>query len=327
MIFKCVNCGGNVVYSPEKQVMFCPYCEGEESQKEIDQDNCTCCVNCGAEINVKEFTSATKCDHCDTYVIMDNKISGKYKPDLVLPFTIPKEKARDILKNKFKTAIIVPSDFLATKTLENFKGFYVPYWLYDYDTKVNYRGIGVKVKHWNSGGYEYTETTKYMVHRNFEVNYEKVPVDASNDMDNITMNEVEPFNYVDLIDFDPKYLSGFYSEVYNQSAEELQPLAQKKANLFTDQWINSTTSEYTRIENEQKEINNIELKNSFALLPVWVYTYKYAGKNYTYYVNGQTGEAIGKVPISIARAIKYTILVFALIFLALVSIISFLEVL
>lgn len=327
MIFKCANCGGNVVYNPEKQVMFCPYCESEESQKEIDQENSTCCVNCGAEIEVNEYTSATKCDHCDTYVIMDNRISEQYKPELVLPFKISKDKARDLLKNRFKNAIIAPSDFLATKTLENFKGVYVPYWLYDFNTKVDYRGIGVKVKHWTSGGYEYTETSKYMVHRNFDINYEKIPVDASNEMDDITMNEVEPFEYIDLIDFEPKFLSGFYSEIYNKSAEELQILGQKKANIYTNQWLASTTNEYTRVENEQKEIENIESKNSFALLPVWVYTYRYAGKNYTYYVNGQTGESIGKTPISASRAILCTFLVFALVFLALFSIVNFLEVL
>ena len=36
MIFKCKNCGGNVVYSPERKKMFCPFCESEDSEERQD---------------------------------------------------------------------------------------------------------------------------------------------------------------------------------------------------------------------------------------------------------------------------------------------------
>ena len=31
MFFRCKNCGGNVVYSPERHGMYCPFCESGES--------------------------------------------------------------------------------------------------------------------------------------------------------------------------------------------------------------------------------------------------------------------------------------------------------
>lgn len=33
MLFRCRNCGGNVVYSPEKGKMYCPHCEGIDSEE------------------------------------------------------------------------------------------------------------------------------------------------------------------------------------------------------------------------------------------------------------------------------------------------------
>lgn len=32
MIYKCKNCGGNVVYDPDRKAMHCPYCDGIETQ-------------------------------------------------------------------------------------------------------------------------------------------------------------------------------------------------------------------------------------------------------------------------------------------------------
>ena len=106
MIFKCKNCGGNVVYSPERKKMFCPFCESEDSEERQDgvietsgDENSIAseasqaagadqpegklsaaegealkkvnkvCPNCGGEIPMTASTSATQCPYCDNYVI------------------------------------------------------------------------------------------------------------------------------------------------------------------------------------------------------------------------------------------------------------------
>ena len=52
MIFKCKNCGGNSVYSPEKKMMYCPHCESEESQEKLTGVGLTQCGNCGAPLDL-----------------------------------------------------------------------------------------------------------------------------------------------------------------------------------------------------------------------------------------------------------------------------------
>ena len=52
MIFKCKNCGGNVVYDPEIQKMHCPYCDGVDSEeKKTEQQSIYNCINCGGAIS------------------------------------------------------------------------------------------------------------------------------------------------------------------------------------------------------------------------------------------------------------------------------------
>ena len=106
MIFRCKNCGGNVVYSPERKKMFCPFCESEDSEEREDgvietsgEENGTAegtvqaagagqpvsrmvaaegaaqkkvtkvCPNCGGEIPMTVNTSATPVSytHLDVY--------------------------------------------------------------------------------------------------------------------------------------------------------------------------------------------------------------------------------------------------------------------
>lgn len=43
----------------------------------------------------------------------------------------------------------------------------------------------------------------------------------------------------------------------------------------------------------------------YGLLPVWKYIYSYKGKEYPFYVNGQTGKLVGTAPISSKKVWAY----------------------
>ena len=126
MLFKCKNCGGNVVYEPNKGVMCCPHCEGRDSEERIDNSSMTQCVNCGAPIEVKDYTSACRCEHCGSYLILNERVEGVYEPHLILPFCVCKEAAIGSLEWEFSNRLFTPSDFMSAKSLEKMEGIYVP---------------------------------------------------------------------------------------------------------------------------------------------------------------------------------------------------------
>ena len=51
------------------------------------------------------------------------------------------------------------------------------------------------------------------------------------------------------------------------------------------------------------------------MFPVWVLTYFSNGKTYYYALNGQTGKAVGELPISKLKISIFAILVLAAVFL------------
>lgn len=313
MIFKCKNCGGNVVFEPAKGEMYCPHCEGLESQDIIQGGSLEQCVNCGAPLTIKDYTSATKCDHCGHYIVFNERVEGVYEPHLILPFKINKNGAVDAMNKEFGKRVFTPHDFLSAKSLESMEGIYVPFWMYDYAAKYDYAGEGTKVRRWTSGSYEYTETSYYHVERKMDAEFDKIPVDASYAMDDGIMDLMEPYGYDALIDFNPKYMSGFYGEVYNQAASELEGRAQVKARDASEGMMQASLSGYNTMMATRKDLNLSRSGVHYALMPVWQYNYNYQGKSYQFHVNGQTGKVIGKTPVSRGKVVAYGASVFALV--------------
>lgn len=313
MLFKCKNCGGSVVYEPRRGVMYCPHCEGENSEDRIDNGSMTQCVNCGAPIEVRDYISACRCGHCGSYLVLNERVEGIYEPHMILPFCVSKQAAVDAMNREFSRRLFTPSDFMSAKSLEKMEGIYVPFWLYDYDAAYDYAGEGTKVRTWTSGNTEYTETSYYEVIRRMDVDFDRIPVDASYAMEDGIMDLMEPYNYQEMEGFDPKYMSGFYGEIYNQGAPELEGRAQVKARNSAQEMMQTSLGGYSSIRTFRNDLTLSRNGVHYALMPVWKYLYQYKGQIYQYHVNGQTGKVIGTTPVSKAKVLSYATSVLAVV--------------
>ena len=311
MIFKCRNCGGNTVYSPEQKKMYCPHCESTDSEEKIGDSSLVQCVNCGAPLQITEYTSACRCEHCGTYLIFNERVENVFEPRLILPFCIGKEGAVAAMEKEFSRRLFAPADFLSAKSLEKMEGIYVPFWLYDYGADYDFEGEGTRVRTWRSGDTEYTETSYFEVVRRMDVDFDRIPVDASIAMDDGIMDLMEPYDYRTLADFAPQYMSGFLGEVYNQEAEELDGRAQAKARQASEELLQSSLTEYTTVRPYRKNLKLTRESFCYALMPVWQYVYRYKDQSYPYHVNGQTGKVIGVTPVSRGKVMAYGASVFA----------------
>ncbi|MCD7726707.1 MAG: hypothetical protein LUI12_14325 [Clostridiales bacterium] len=313
MLFKCKNCGGNVVYEPGRGRMYCPHCESEDSQDTLRDSSITQCVNCGAPLELKEYASASRCGHCGSYLVFNERVEGVYEPHMILPFRVNKDAAIAAMNREFERRAFTPSDFMSAKSLEKMEGVYVPFWLYDYQAEYDFAGEGTKVRCWRSGDTEYVETSYYEVLRKMDVDFDKIPVDASYAMEDGIMDLMEPYRYQELIGFEPKYMSGFYGEIYNQGAQELEGRAQGKAREASEEMMQSSLREYGTVRPYRRDLKLERNQVHYALLPVWQYEYQYKGRSYQYHVNGQTGKVIGVTPVSREKVVFCGVLLFALI--------------
>lgn len=91
------------------------------------------CQSCGGAITVSDDSAATSCPYCDSPVVLNNNVTGMLQPDLIIPFTKTKEEAQNALRKFCKGKPLLPPTFVSEHRIEEIKGLYVPFWLYDCD--------------------------------------------------------------------------------------------------------------------------------------------------------------------------------------------------
>ena len=261
------------------------------------------CPSCGAELLCEATTAATSCPYCGNPTVVPGQFSGILKPDYVLPFKLSKEDAIKALKKHYLKKPLLPSTFSKANHLEEIKGVYVPFWMYDGKASGSAQFHATQVHTYTSGDYEITETSHYDVRRAGSLGFEKIPVDASSKMPDDYMDSIEPYDYSDLKPFSTAYLPGFLADKYDVSVEDSRERADKRCVGSLSCALKGTVSGYTTCNETSRDIHLKRGKVHYALLPVWLLNTKWEGKDFLFAMNGQTGKLVGNLPVSTKRVI------------------------
>lgn len=253
------------------------------------------CKNCGAEMVADETTAATFCVYCGSTSILKSRLEGEFRPSRVVPFVKTKEDAVNAFKNLMHTENFVPNDFTKESNIEKITGVYIPFWLYSGTAQGHIRGKLHKVTTWRSGNYQYTKTDIYDVERAGSVAFTGIPADGAKKFDDDTMDSIEPFDLSKLVPFNYAYLSNFLAEKYDVSAEEDQERAAGRMRNTIYSHLHATINGALIGEQQhvQENISNVE----YVMLPVYMLNTFWQGKPYIFAMNGQTGKLVGDVPI------------------------------
>jgi len=325
--YKCPCCGGAIAFDTKAQKMKCPYCdtefemetlaaydnelsnEGTDDMKwetsagaewtegEADGLRVYSCNSCGGEIVGDDTLAATACPFCGNPVVMMGQFSGDLKPDYVIPFKLDKKAAKEALKRHYSGKRLLPKAFKSENHIDEIKGVYVPFWLFDADANARIRYRGTTVRHWEDSKYEYTETSHFSVFRAGNIGFERVPVDGSTKMADDLMESIEPYNFSEAVDFQTAYLAGYLADKYDVNAEESIERANERIRRSTEEAFASTVQGYTTVVPEH---TNIHLQNGlakYALYPVWLLNTTWNGEKFTFAMNGQTGKLVGDLPL------------------------------
>lgn len=248
--YKCPCCGGAIEFNSKLQKMKCPYCDTEfdmEAVKEFNEaaaeqqtddyswenasDNAWkedeasgmsvyICQSCGGEIVADESTGASSCPFCGNPVVMSGKFSGALRPDFIIPFKLDKKAAKAGLSKHLHGKILLPKVFKKENHIDEIKGVYVPFWLFDTDASADIRYHATKTRCWSDSDYDYTETSHYSVFRAGNIGFNQIPVDGSSKIDNDLTESLEPYVTSEAVDFATPYLAGYVADKYDVSAEE-----------------------------------------------------------------------------------------------------------
>lgn len=311
--YKCPNCGNDMNFDSDSGKLSCDSCGRKDTIEDFDEELIKeefapdeakeyHCNNCGGIVITDEDTTATTCCFCGAGVVLGDRLSGVLMPAKVIPFTISKDEARAAFKNWAKKGKFTPNSFKQANRIKDIEGIYVPFWLYDLDSRAVVEARATRVRTYSRGDYNYTETKHYNVHRDVNVGHLKVPVDASEKMDDRKMDLLEPYHYNDLKKFKTPYLAGYLAEKYNYDDKELFPRVQSKVEGYVDAYIRSTISGYTSVSYRNKQVKTNKEHSAYVLLPVWMVYYDHEMTDHNFAMNGQTGKIVGKPPLSKGKA-------------------------
>lgn len=325
--YKCPCCGGAIAFDSTIQKMKCPYCDTEfemdtladydrelrsdqpdqmewEVQAgsawhngEADRLRSYLCKSCGGEIVGDETMAATACPYCGNPVVVMGQFSGALRPDYVIPFRLDKNAATQALKRHYKKRPFLPKVFQDQNHIDEVKGVYVPFWLFDAQAEANMRYRATRVRSWSDSTYHYTQTSHYAVMRGGSIRFERVPVDGSSKMPDDLMESIEPFDFSGAVDFQTAYLAGYLADKYDVDAKQSIERANERIKKSAQDSFARTVQGYSTAVPESVHVRLQNARAKYALYPVWLLNTTWNGTKYTFAMNGQTGKMVGDLPL------------------------------
>ncbi len=287
------------------------------------------CSSCGAEvvIDTASFNQA-RCHWCRNILSINEQIPNGSVPDLVLPFKIEREVAKNQIKDFVKNRMFfADKKFKEEFKTENVMGVYFPYMIVDINSHSKLSGQGERlIRKYTRGigddAKTYYDAEVYNVEREFDVSINGLTVESSSDKlnnkasnkTNNVINAIMPFDIENCVRYDANYLKGYTSEKRDINVANLKNIVDTQARDIAKFSANKTLKEYNRgvrWEQQQVQINGQLWKTAY--LPVWLYSYQQVSKDkkviHYVAVNARTKEVMGSVPIDIPKLVMISSLI------------------
>ena len=337
--FVCDGCGGSLRFHIKKQEFRCTSCQApkemkllhgpviehdflqyQEREKTGDQFTglaSITCSQCGAESIFDAHETATVCPMCNTPKVFAEKQITGVPPDGLIPFQSDEQDAAQFFHQWIKGLWFAPNRLKRSYSEGAFKGVYLPFWTYDAQTDANYKGLGGKHHVVHEGdGKTRTEVRWYPISGEVSRFFNDIQVCASEETSRKTAEKILPFNTIHgTKPYSPEYLSGFFAEHYKLHAdrgfEEAKEIMENELSDMAEQDIRMHGFELAQVQHMHVHYEDVRYKQ--VLLPVWLSSFVYSGKEYRCAVNGETGKVSGERPYSIPKIIVAIVLAIVLV--------------
>ena len=287
------------------------------------------CSSCGAEVVIDTASAPqARCHWCRNTLSINQQIPNGTIPDVVLPFSITKEIAKEQIASfvggrKFFAHPKFKQEF----TTDNVMGVYFPYMLVDVNAHANMVGEGEhQTRKYYLGSDDnrkvYYDADLYHVERDFDITVKGLSIESSSDKLNLNaknktnniINAIMPFDVENCVKYNSNYLKGYTSERRDTNIETLKPIVEVQTKDIARFAANDTLEKYDRGVAWSKE--DLTLKGEqwkAAYLPVWLYSYQEVKKDkkilHYVAVNARTKETMGSVPIHMPKLLGMSSLV------------------
>jgi len=314
-VFKCKSCGGNLVYMPKTGTLGCAHCgsmfEFEKdsnvalldflshgkSGKKWEETVVYRCTNCGGKEIISKFEIAKICPFCGTSnIVITDELPG-IAPNAVLPFKISSDDVAERFKTWIKKSFFAPRNLKKLVDEKKVLGVYSPCFSFFTDTRSQYHGVLGKYYYTGTGNNRRRHLKTFSVSGTYDMVFSDILIECGPKLTQKDVDRIKPFATNQAYKYDLKYLAGFCANNYDKSVESSFEDAKK---IMQDMLRRKILAQYSYdvVQSLNITTNYNNIKFNYLLLPVYICNYKYGGKDYNFYVNGQNGKIWGKKPIS-----------------------------
>ncbi len=328
--FVCTGCGGQMRFDPDSQGLVCEQCGREEAiaspvieapeylyiptddtytapDWEAEGSRTIRCKGCGAECVLTAASMTTDCPFCGSrYVLDEDAITVGILPESLMPFQISRDKADGIFRAWAKKRFWAPKKYKdAVRNGGALAGIYMPFWTFDADLYTEYRGQGgrdrivVRTRRVNGKTQTYTTTVTdwYPISGSDSLRFDDQSVPATRRLDLDLVRKLGGYSTKFLNRYDPAFLTGFLAERYDVGVGEGWASAAPGMQWLMEQRIEAAGG-YDHYRGMQYDHRFSQVRFKHILLPAWMYAFPFGKKTYPFMVNGETGKAAGRAPVS-----------------------------
>lgn len=317
--FRCKNCGASVSFDTDSQKMKCPHCDSLFSvydfkdsktvwqQEEADSIQLFECSTCGGHIGLDSTSTSVFCPYCDGTAVVRERLTGKSRPEYIIPFKVDKSQAILRFKKHLKSQKLLPKLFKSDAKIRECKGIYVPFWVFS--TKAE---IASTITVYTGNKYESTVCLTCKV----KAPVKHLPIDCCEKIPNEITESLEPFDFGNAVRFEPGYLAGYFADMHDTDKDECIKHATTRITKGIRKKITEqVTRRYGTIQKFDEFAPHFYDSHAiYAFYPVWMINVSWKKRRYTFAVNGQTGKFAGNLPCSYKQLFSLFFKIFGTIF-------------
>ncbi|WP_201333739.1 hypothetical protein [Nitratiruptor sp. YY09-18] len=324
---ECPSCGADLRYECDK--LACAYCGYEEQLSlqptmphyipvyQIEPENEAKeyqCVSCGASFATDSV--ATLCPYCKSALI--GEFTNTLRPFGFIPFVVCAKEAKRRIKKHIHSLWFAPDDFIKDyRKHRDITPFYYPLWLFNMDVTAQYEG--------RRGEYYYITQTRYVNGKPVQVQERRTRWYPASGVVNLQFHNIPVGGYKNMSSLlrqlrydlrscnsvDKQYLSGIETKEFDIGSQEAKILAQISLHGAIRRAIKQDIGGDTQqIISYLPHFYNEEM--SYILVPLYHFSVKFKGKEYIYFVNGESGEVVGERPYSWIKIFFFILFLLAL---------------
>ncbi|MBC8086150.1 MAG: primosomal protein N' (replication factor Y) - superfamily II helicase [Phycisphaerae bacterium] len=334
-VFPCTNCGASLKFAPGVGKLTCATCGTQNdlpsfdpaavasAHEELDYRAALAlqkgneqvidaqivdCPQCGAQTRFDPHVVASVCAFCASPMVSAKAHAGRQiQPRGIVPFTLEPSSAQELFRKWIQERWFAPNALKKTVSqAQGVRGVYLPCWTFDAATSSDYEGqrgmhrqVQDVTRDANGRQVVHTRTVTdwYPASGHVNVNFDDTLVLASASIPDHLASVLKGWDIQKLAPFSDDFVAGFTVEAYQLALEPAFGQAQEVFNSGIEQGVrNDIGGNEQRISNVSTTYGHIAFKH--ILLPVWICSYKFAGKSWRVVVNGQTGAVKGDRPYS-----------------------------